>query len=129
GPLPGRGGGEYAAGAAADYDRELRGMTLDLVLLGLGPDGHVASLFPEAPELNETERLAVPAEPKLEPYVERGTLTPPAPRAAPRAPPNLLRGHRRGEGGSGGARSGGPAGARRARQHGPLRRRRDLCNP
>jgi len=72
------------AEAAADYDRELRGMTLDLVLLGLGPDGHVASLFPDAPGLDETERLVIPAEPRLEPYVERVTLTPPALRSARR---------------------------------------------
>ena len=63
--------------AAASYERELRGTTLDLVLLGLGPDGHIASLFPNAPGLSETERLAIPAEPKLEPFVERVTLTPP----------------------------------------------------
>jgi 6-phosphogluconolactonase len=70
--------------AAAAYDRELRGMTLDLVLLGLGPDGHVASLFPDAPGLAEAERLAIPVEPKLDPYVERVTLTPPALRSARR---------------------------------------------
>jgi 6-phosphogluconolactonase len=70
--------------AAAEYDRELRGTTLDVLLLGLGPDGHVASLFPRAPGLAETERLAIPAEPKLDPYVERVTLTPPALRAARR---------------------------------------------
>jgi 6-phosphogluconolactonase len=62
--------------AAASYEQELSGTTLDLVLLGLGPDGHVASLFPNAPSLDEKERLVVAAEPKLDPYVARVTLTP-----------------------------------------------------
>ena len=62
--------------AAEAYERELRGVALDLVLLGLGPDGHVASLFPRSPGLEERERLVIPAEPKLEPYIERVTLTP-----------------------------------------------------
>src|SRR3712207_283139 len=31
----------------------------DLVLLGLGPDSHVASLFPGLPEVDERERLVV----------------------------------------------------------------------
>jgi 6-phosphogluconolactonase len=70
--------------AAASYERELRGTTLDLLLLGLGPDGHVASLFPNAPGLSEMERLVIPAEPGLEPFVERVTLTPPALRGARR---------------------------------------------
>jgi 6-phosphogluconolactonase len=77
-------GEDEPAAAAAAYDRELRGMTLDLVLLGLGPDGHVASLFPDAPGLDERERLVVSAEPTLEPYVERVTLTLHALRAARR---------------------------------------------
>ena len=71
-------GEDDPAAAAASYERELRGTTLDLLLLGLGPDGHVASLFPKAPGLAETERLVIPAEPKLEPFVQRVTLTPPA---------------------------------------------------
>jgi 6-phosphogluconolactonase len=67
-----------AAEAAAAYDEELRGALLDLVLLGLGPDGHTASLFPGSASLEETARLAVAAEPGLEPFVERVTLTIPA---------------------------------------------------
>jgi 6-phosphogluconolactonase len=68
--------------AAARYDDELRGTTLDLVLLGIGPDGHTASLFPNAPSLDERERLAVAAAPGLEPRVTRVTLTIPALAAA-----------------------------------------------
>jgi 6-phosphogluconolactonase len=62
--------------AAEEYERELRAVTLDVVLLGLGPDGHVASLFPRSPGLDEVERLVIASEPKLEPFVERVTLTP-----------------------------------------------------
>jgi 6-phosphogluconolactonase len=64
--------------AAAEYEAELRGVTFDIVLNGLGPDGHTASLFPHAPTLEERERLVVPAEAKHEPFVERITLTIPA---------------------------------------------------
>ena len=77
-------GEDEPAAAAVSYEQELRGTPLDLLLLGLGPDGHVASLFPNAPGLTETERLAIPAEPMLEPFVERVTLTPPALRSARR---------------------------------------------
>jgi 6-phosphogluconolactonase len=70
--------------AAAAYEQELRGTKLDLLLLGLGPDGHVASLFAHSPGLAESERLVIAAEAKLDPYVERVTLTPPAIRAAGR---------------------------------------------
>lgn len=67
-----------AAAAAALYDAALTDEPLDLVLLGLGPDGHTASLFPDAPSLDVRDRLAVAAEPGLEPFVERITLTIPA---------------------------------------------------
>ena len=63
------------AEAAAEYERELGETELDLVLLGLGPDGHVASLFPGAPTLEERERRVVAAEAGHEPFVPRVTLT------------------------------------------------------
>ena len=47
----------------------------DIVLNGMGPDGHFASLFPEARSLDERRRWAVAAEPGMEPYVPRVTLT------------------------------------------------------
>ena len=47
-----------------------------LVLMGLGSDGHTASLFPHAPALTERERWVVGVdEAGLEPFVPRVTLT------------------------------------------------------
>lgn len=63
--------------AATEYDEALRGVRLKLNLLGIGSDGHTASLFPNAPGLDERERLAIAAEPGLQPKVMRVTMTPP----------------------------------------------------
>jgi 6-phosphogluconolactonase len=68
--------------AATDYERRLRDVLgegvprLDLVLLGLGPDAHTASLFPGDDALGERERMAVGVEtPGMAPLVSRVTLT------------------------------------------------------
>jgi 6-phosphogluconolactonase len=76
--------------AAAQYEETVRRFfassegeapRFDLVLLGLGADGHTASLFPESPALDEDRRLVVAAYvPKLGAW--RLTLTPPALRGA-----------------------------------------------
>jgi 6-phosphogluconolactonase len=63
--------------AAAQYDDALRGVRLRLNILGIGPDGHTASLFPHSAGLHGRERLAIAAEPGLEPFVPRVTMTPP----------------------------------------------------
>jgi 6-phosphogluconolactonase len=70
------------ADAADDYERALQeagAPRFDLVLLGLGPDGHIASMFPQQPSLEERDRLVVGVpEAGFEPFVPRVTMTLPA---------------------------------------------------
>jgi 6-phosphogluconolactonase len=65
--------------AADDYERALRESgpdEFDLLLLGIGPDGHCASLFPDQPTLGERSRMVVGVEQAgLEPYVPRVSFT------------------------------------------------------
>jgi 6-phosphogluconolactonase len=75
--------------AAREYERTLRRFfdaewpRFDVLLLGLGADGHMASLFPDSPALKERSRWVVAATAPAEPQV-RLTLTPPAIAAAKR---------------------------------------------
>ena len=77
--------------AASRYEDELRGSglageevpTFDLVLLGMGPDAHVCSLFPGDAALGVTDRWVVGVEtPGMAPLGSRVTLTLPVVNAA-----------------------------------------------
>ena len=70
-------------GSAAEYETELRSfLPLDLVLLGVGEDGHVASLFPGNPATRETQRLVAEVHGAPKPPPDRVTLTFPVLNAA-----------------------------------------------
>lgn len=70
------------AAAAAAYERDLHTAgppEFDMLLLGIGPDGHTASLFPDQSSLSERAELVVGVEQAgLEPFVPRVSLTLPA---------------------------------------------------
>ena len=75
--------------AATTYEQTMRQFfgpgvpEFDLMLLGLGADGHTASLFPHSPALRESTRLVVPAAAPADPRM-RLTLTLPTITAARR---------------------------------------------
>jgi 6-phosphogluconolactonase len=71
-------GGDLSTAEAADSYAATLPERFDVVLLGVGPDGHVASLFPGFPQLHETERLAVEVFDSPKPPPVRISLTFPA---------------------------------------------------
>lgn len=74
----------YAAELAAAAGPEDHGRvpSFDVLLLGVGPDTHVASLFPEHPGVRETDRTVVAVHGAPKPPPTRISLTLPAIRAA-----------------------------------------------
>lgn len=87
--------GLNARDAAVNYEGRLLGLpqaalprtaggmpVFDVVLLGVGPDGHVASLFPNSPQLGAKSGWVVPVEQSPKPPAQRITLTLPVINAA-----------------------------------------------
>ncbi len=66
---------EDAAAAYGDTVRAVGAGHFDLVMLGVGPDGHVASLFPGAAQLDVDDRIAVAVRDSPKPPPERVSLT------------------------------------------------------
>jgi 6-phosphogluconolactonase len=78
--------GDYATieDAAAAYAAELGDTVFDITFLGVGPDGHVASLFPDHPTVLESEKKVVAETNSPKPPLERLSLTLPVINASER---------------------------------------------
>jgi 6-phosphogluconolactonase len=66
---------DEAAAAYADEVRRVGTGAFDVLMLGVGPDGHVASLFPGYPQLDVDDTVAVPVTDSPKPPPERISLT------------------------------------------------------
>ena len=65
----------FNSDSAANFYADLLPASIDLLLLSVGEDGHIASLFPYSPALHETQRLVVPVVGLKAPF-HRITITP-----------------------------------------------------
>lgn len=74
-PIPAADGQVTLEGAAATYAADLCDTVFDVCLLGVGPDGHVASLFPDHPSSAPTSATVIGVTDAPRPPTERITLT------------------------------------------------------
>lgn len=77
-PMPAADGLIDPGAAAATYAKELGDTRFDVCLLGLGEDGHVASIFPGHPSGEVTSQTVIGVSDSPKPPAERITLTIPA---------------------------------------------------
>lgn len=90
--MPASDDGEDLDAAAVTYAAELAAFgqegepwpSFDVCLLGVGPDGHIASLFPDRGEIQVTDAAVLPVRDSPKPPAERLTLTRPVINAAKR---------------------------------------------
>jgi len=81
---PERGAERYEQALRAHAPLQEALAVLDVIVLGIGPDGHVASLFPDAPTLEVESKLCLGVHDSPKPPPERITLSLPVLRAARR---------------------------------------------
>lgn len=74
-PMPAADGVVDAAASAATYAKELDDTHFDLCLLGMGEDGHVASIFPDHPSSDPTNQTVIGVSDAPKPPAERISLT------------------------------------------------------
>ncbi|MBO0845519.1 MAG: 6-phosphogluconolactonase [Nocardioides sp.] len=76
--IPSTDDAESVDAAATAYGEIIRAVgqgAFDLLMLGMGPDGHIASLFPGLPQLDADDTIAVPVTGSPKPPPERVSLT------------------------------------------------------
>lgn len=76
--MPAQDGRADSHQCALEYQNELNDTAFDITLLGIGPDGHVGSIFPDHPSFEATTRKVIGVTDAPKPPSERISLTIPA---------------------------------------------------